>query len=152
MQRERPTAAAAPRDRLVGGAAGSMARSAVASEESCVRCNESQGVDKEPVPLTSGLTHEYSSNSPPEVRVRFRIARNRRDKRACERETALLCLYFGTNCHRSDGSEVSRRKWHRLARQQHLRSSPLLWCTATSSSPKAASESGLKPFSKIWWG
>ena len=70
MQRERPAAAAAPRDRLEGGAAGSMARSAVASEESCVRCNESQGVDKEPVPLTSGLTHEYSSNSPPEVRVR----------------------------------------------------------------------------------
>ena len=56
MQRERPTAAAAPRDRLVGGAAGPMARRAVASEESCVRCNESQGVDKEPVPLTSGLT------------------------------------------------------------------------------------------------
>ena len=60
MQRERPRTAAAPRDRLEGGAAGSMARSAVASEESCVRCNESQGVDKEPVPLTSGLTHEYS--------------------------------------------------------------------------------------------
>ena len=80
--------------------------------------------------------------------MRFRVARNRRDKRACERETALLCLYFGTNHHRSDGSEVSRRRWHRLGRQQHLRSSPLLWCTATSSSPKTAPESGLKPFSK----
>ena len=63
--------AAASRDRLVGVAVGSSVGRAVASEENCARFNESQGVDKEPpVPLTTGLTHEYSSNFPPEDYVR----------------------------------------------------------------------------------
>ena len=58
--------AAASRDRLVGAAVGSSVGRAVASEENCVCFNESQGVDKEPVPLTTGLAREYSSNFPPE--------------------------------------------------------------------------------------
>ena len=59
MQRERLKTAAASRDSLVGVAVGSSVGRAVASEENCARFNESQGVDKEPVPLTTGLTHEY---------------------------------------------------------------------------------------------
>ena len=56
MQRERLKTAAASRDSLVGAAVGSTVGRAVASEENCARFNESQGVDKEPVPLTTGLT------------------------------------------------------------------------------------------------
>ena len=110
MQRERPNAAAAPRDRPGGVAVGTSVGRAVASEENCARFYESQGVDKEPVPLTSGLTHEYNSDFPPEGHVRFRRVRNRRDRSAYERENALLCLYFGPNRPRSDGSEALRRQ------------------------------------------
>ena len=114
MQRERWNTAAAPRDRPVGVAVGTKVGRAVASEENCARFNESQGVDKEPVPLTSGLTHEYNSDFPPEGHVRFRRVRNRRDRSAYEREHALPCLYFAPNRPRSDGSEALRRKYHRL--------------------------------------
>ena len=62
MQRERWNTAAAPRDRPVGVAVGMTVGRAVASEENCARFNESQGVDKEPVPLTTGMTHEYNSS------------------------------------------------------------------------------------------
>ena len=114
MQRERPRTAAAPRDRLVGVAVGSSVVRAVASGENCVYFIESQGVDKEPVPLTAGLTRENNSNFPPECYVRRRRVRNRSDRSAYVRENALLCLYFGPNRPRSDGSEALRRKCHRL--------------------------------------
>ena len=114
MQRERLKTAAASRDRLVGAEVGSTVGRAVASEENCARFTESQGVDKEPVPLTSGLTHEYNSDFPPEGHVRFRRVRNRRDRSAYERENALPCLYFAPNRPRSDGYEALRRKYHRL--------------------------------------
>ena len=69
MQRERLKAAAAPRDSLVGVAVGPSVGRAVASEENCARFTESQGVIKEPDPLTAGLTHEYNSDFPPEDHV-----------------------------------------------------------------------------------
>ena len=114
MQRERWNTAAAPRDRPVGVAVGTSVGRAVASEENCARFNESQGVDKEPVPLTSGMTHEYTSDFPPEDHVRFRRERNRRVLSVYERGNALPCLCFAPNHPRSDGYEALRREYHRL--------------------------------------
>ena len=79
MQRERLKAAAAPRDSLVGVAVGSSVGRAVASEENCARFTESQGVIKEPDPLTTGLTHGYNSDFPPEVQP-FRAGKGSRLK------------------------------------------------------------------------
>ena len=109
MQRERWNTAAAPRDRPVGEAVGTKVGRAVASEENCARFNESQGVDKEPVPLTTGMTHEYNSDFPPEDHVRFRRVRNRRVWSVYERGNALPCLFFAPNRPRSDGHETLRR-------------------------------------------
>ena len=72
MQRERPNAAAAPRDRPVGVAVGTSVGRAVASEENCARFTESQGVIKEPDPLTTGLPHGYNSDFHPEDHTRIR--------------------------------------------------------------------------------
>ena len=114
MQRERQKAAAAPRDSLVGVAVGSTVGRAVASEENCARFTESQGVIKEPDPLTAGLTHEYNSDFPPEDHVRFRRERNRRVLSVYERGNALPCLFFAPNRPRSDGYEALRQEYHRL--------------------------------------
>ena len=135
MQRERPNAAAAPRDRPVGVAVGTSVGRAVASEENCARFYESQGVDKEPVPLTSGMTHEYNSDFPPEDHVRFRRVRNRRVLSVYERGNALPCLFFAPNRPRSDGYEALRREYHRL--RPASQGSPALKCPSRSAASLA---------------
>jgi len=64
MRRSRRADADTPRDPPGDVEATRAAANAASSEEDSSKFNESQGVDKEPVPLTSGLTREYSCYQP----------------------------------------------------------------------------------------
>ena len=148
MERARWKAPAASRVDLVGASVGSPVGRALASEESCLDCNAQPAMDKEPVLVISTSLHQYTSaflrkNNSLECSNESSVG-----IRVCERNCVPSPLpVVVTQCRCAMVRQSTR--FHRQEVRQHLRSSPLLWCTATSSSSTTpTSDLALMAFSK----
>ena len=148
MERARWKAPAASRVDLVGDLVGSPVGRALASEESCVDCNVQPAMGKEPVLVISTKLHHFT---PAFLRKNSPLERSNESSvgiRVCERNcVSSLLPVVVTQCRCAMVRQSIR--FHRQEVRQHLRSSPLLWCTATSSSSTTpTSDLALIAFSK----
>ena len=134
MERARWKAPAASRVDLVGDLVGSPVGRALASEESCVDCNVQPAMGKEPVLVISTKLHHFT---PAFLRKNSPLERSNESSvgiRVCERNcVSSLLPVVVTQCRCAMVRQSIR--FHRQEVRQHLRSSPLLWCTATACLP-----------------